>query len=257
MRIDLNADLGESYGPWVMGQDADMFRLVTSANVACGGHAGDPDVMFDTLRAAAEHGVSIGAHPGYPDREGFGRRVIPMSADAITRMVAAQIGSLMGVAALAGADVGYVKPHGALSNLSCEEPEIAAAVVRAIKGMEADLGVLAISGTALEDAAREAGLEVFSEVFADRAYRADGRLVPRSEEGAVIHDAREATRRLVDFLKTGKMPVKDGGDISLNVDSICVHGDNPSAVETARTIRAALATEGFTIAPFIARDQQS
>jgi UPF0271 protein len=257
MRIDLNADLGESYGPWVMGQDADMLRLVTSANVACGGHAGDPDVMFETLREAADHGVSVGAHPGFADREGFGRRVIPMSTDAITRMVAAQIGSLMGVAALAGAEVGYVKPHGALSNLSCDEPEVAAAVVRSVKAMEADLGVLAISGTALEAAARDAGLDVYSEVFADRAYREDGRLVPRSEAGAVIHDAREATSRLVEFLKTGKMPVKDGGEVALEVHSICVHGDNPSAVETARTIRAALATEGFTIAPFIPRNGES
>jgi 5-oxoprolinase (ATP-hydrolysing) subunit A len=180
MRIDLNADLGEGFGPWTMGNDAAMLDLVTSANIACGGHASDPETMFLTLSQAAARGVVVGAHPGYADREGFGRRVIPMSAAAIGRMVAAQVGALAGVAALAGTEVRYVKPHGALGNLAADDRGVAEAIVAAVAALPGHLAVLAISGTELELAARAAGMEVFSEVFADRAYLPNGRLVPRS-----------------------------------------------------------------------------
>jgi UPF0271 protein len=251
MRIDLNSDLGEGYGPWAMGDDAAMLGLVSSANIACGGHASDPETMFQTLRLAAQNGVSIGAHPGYNDPLGFGRRVIPMAPAEVGRMVAAQIGSLQGVAALAGARVAYVKPHGALANLAADDRAVADAIALAVKAISPDLALLAISGTALEDAARAAGIAVFSEIFADRGYTPAGRLVPRSQPGAMIHDAQAAVARLLAFLETGLMPVVGGDPIPLAAQSICVHGDSPGAVAMAREIRSRLTAAGVTIAAFL------
>lgn len=247
MKLDLNSDLGESYGPWTMGNDAAMLGIVSSANVACGGHASDPETMFQTLRLAVERGVVVGAHPGYADREGFGRRVIPMAPAAIGRMVAAQAGALQGVAALAGAEVRYVKPHGALGNLAADDVAVAEAIVAAVAALPGDLAVMAISGTALEQAARAAGREVWSEIFADRAYLSSGRLVPRSHPQAMLHDAEEAAERLVGFVKTGLMPVIDGPPIRLQAHSICVHGDSPGAVDVARAVRSRLEAAGVTI----------
>ncbi len=248
MRIDLNSDLGEGFGPWEMGDDAAMLDVVTSANIACGGHAGDPETMFATLRMAAERGVVIGAHPGYADPIGFGRRVIPMSPPEIARMVAAQIGALAGVAGLAGARVRYVKPHGALGNLAADDRAVAEAILTAVpKGM----AVLAISGTELERAARAAGIEVCSEIFADRAYLPNGRLAPRACPGAVLHDADEAAERLIGFLETGLMPVIGGEPIPLAAQSICVHGDSPGALHMAQAIRARLQAAGVSLAPFL------
>ena len=249
MRIDLNADLGEAYGPWAMGDDAAMLGLVTSANIACGGHAGDPETMFRTLTLARERGVTVGAHPGYADPQGFGRRVIPMAPEEIGRMVAAQVGALQGVAALAGVPVRYVKPHGALANLAADDRAVAGAIVAAVAA--SGLAVLAISGTELETVAREAGVTVFSEVFADRAYLPNGRLVPRSQPGAVLHEARAAADRLIGFLETGLMPVMGGDPLRLAVQSVCVHGDTPGAVAMARDLRARLAAAGVTVAPFL------
>ena len=249
--IDLNSDLGEGFGPWSMGDDAAMLDLVNSANIACGGHASDPETMFATLRLAAERGVIVGAHPGYNDREGFGRRVIPMAPDEIGRMVAAQVGALMGVAALAGTRVAYVKPHGALGNLAADRRDVADAIVAAVRAISPDLAILAISGTELEQAARAGGSTVFSEIFADRAYLATGRLVPRSRPGAVIHDSAAAVDRLLGFLDSGLMPVVDGDPIPLAAQSICVHGDSPGAVEMARAIQQLLTAAGVTLAPFL------
>ncbi|PWE29172.1 LamB/YcsF family protein [Pararhodobacter marinus] len=251
MRIDLNSDLGESYGPWSMGDDRAMLDIVTSANIACGGHASDPETMFTTLRLAAERGVVIGAHPGYADREGFGRRVIPMSPAEAGRMVAAQIGALAGVAAVAGAVIRYVKPHGALSNVSMDDRAMADAIVAAVKAQPGDLALLAISGTELEEAGRAAGLTVFSEIFADRGYLPNGRLVPRSQPGAMIHDAGAAAERLLRFLETGKMPVLGGDPIPLRAQSVCVHGDSRGAVAMAREIRSALTARNVEIASFL------
>ncbi|MFT4150275.1 MAG: 5-oxoprolinase subunit PxpA [Paracoccaceae bacterium] len=252
MKIDLNADLGESFGPWTMGDDAAMLAVVTSANVACGGHASDPETMFATLRQAAARGVAVGAHPGYADREGFGRRIIPMTPAEVGRMVAAQVGALLGVAALAGAEVRYVKPHGALGNLAADDRAVADAVVACVKALPGRLAILAISGTELELAARAADVPVFSEIFADRAYLPNGRLVPRSREGAVLHDAGQAADRLIRFLETGRMPVIGGEPIPLAAQSICVHGDSPGAVEMARLVRARLERAGMALAPFLA-----
>lgn len=248
--IDLNADLGEGFGPWTMGEDAALLEIVSTANIACGGHAGDPDTMFSTLAAARRSGVAVGAHPGYADLAGFGRRVIPMGTDGIERMVAAQVGALMGVAALSGVQPGHVKPHGALANLAADDAGVAAAIARAVRAVSRDLAVLAMSGTALEPAARDAGLQVFSEVFADRAYRPDGRLVPRTGAGAVIHDPQVVTARMLEFLASGRMPVEGGGTVALAAQSICLHGDTPGAVHLARSLRTALIAAGMTVAPF-------
>jgi 5-oxoprolinase (ATP-hydrolysing) subunit A len=251
MRIDLNSDLGEGYGPWIMGHDAEILDCVTSANIACGGHASDPETMFKTLRLAADREVIVGAHPGYADREGFGRRVIPMQPAEIGRMVVAQTGALVAIARLAGTQVRYVKPHGALGNLAAADATVATAIVSAVQAMDPTLAILAISGTALEDAARAGGVTVFSEIFADRAYLPNGQLVPRSVAGAVLHDANEATERLIGYLKSGRMPVMGADPIALRADSICVHGDSPDATEMARQIRARLEAEGVTVSAFL------
>lgn len=251
MRIDLNADLGEGYGPWVMGEDALMLDFVTSANIACGGHAGDPETMFRTLRLAAERGVRVGAHPGFADREGFGRRVIPMLVGEVARMVAAQVGALMALARLAGTEVRYVKPHGALGNLAAADGAVANAIVEAVQAIDSTLAVLAISGTRLEQAARAQGLTVRSEIFADRAYLPNGQLVPRGQPGAVLHDATEAADRLIGYLKSGRMPVVGAEPIALRADSICVHGDNAESVAMVREVRARLEAEGVVFAPFV------
>ena len=248
--IDLNADLGESFGPWVMGDDAAMLGLVSSANIACGGHAGDPEVMFQTVTLAKAGAVRVGAHPGYADLAGFGRRVIPMPPEAVGRMVAAQVGALVGVAMLAGARVDYVKPHGALANLAADDRAVAEAIAAAVAAL--GLPLLAISGTMLEQVARARGMQVFSEVFADRGYLASGRLVPRGQTGAMLTDPAEAAARLVAYLQSGLMPVVDGEPIPLTAHSVCVHGDSPGAVAMAREVRERLTAAGVIIAPFLA-----
>lgn len=253
MQIDLNADLGEGFGPWTMGDDAAMLDIVTSANVACGGHASDPDTMWRTLQAARDAGVTVGAHPGFADREGFGRRLIPMTTAEIAALVAAQIGALQGIAAQVGVSVAYVKPHGALGNLAARDRAVADVITRTVKAIDPDMAILAISGTQSERAARDAGQPVYSEVFADRGYLQSGQLVPRDQPGAMIHDASEASARLLSFLDTGLMPTTDGDPIPLAAASICVHGDGPTAVTMARDIRARLTANGVSIRAFAGR----
>jgi len=248
--IDLNSDLGEGFGPWGMGDDAAMLSIVTSANIACGGHASDPETMFRTLELARDNGVNVGAHPGYNDREGFGRRVIPMTPDQIGSMCAAQIGALQGIAAQVGTTVNYVKPHGALGNLAASDRSVADAIIKAVQNIDPNLAILAISGTQTEQAARAQNAPVYSEIFADRGYLSNGQLVPRSQDGAMIHDAAEAADRLICFLKDGLMPVIDGEPIKLAADSICVHGDSPGAVAMAREIHERLTAHGIQIASF-------
>jgi len=247
MQIDLNADLGEG-----VGNDAAMMQIVTSANVACGGHAGDRETMRRTLELARDAGVSVGAHPGYVDQEGFGRRIIPMSHDDIGRMCADQIETLQDIAAQVGVQLAYVKPHGALGNLAATDRAVADAIVTATRALDPRLAMLAISGTKAEDAARAAGSSVYSEIFADRGYLSTGQLVPRGQDGAMIHDASVATDRLLQFLDTGQMPVIDGDPIPLNAQSICVHGDGPQAVAMATEIRARLQAEGVAVQSFLA-----
>lgn len=250
--IDLNSDLGESFGPWTMGDDASMLAIVTSANIACGGHASDPETMFETLQLAAKNNVVVGAHPGFNDREGFGRRVIPMTPAEIARMCVAQIGALTAMAKLAGTKVRYVKPHGALGNLSARDRDVADAIAAVVHDLDPELAILAISGTQTEQAARTASVPVYSEIFADRGYLSSGQLVPRGLDGAMIHDAGEAAERLLAFMETGLMPVIDGDPIKLNAQSICVHGDSDTAVGMAREIHGRLSAAGIRISPFIA-----
>jgi UPF0271 protein len=228
MRIDLNSDLGEGFGPWNMGNDAQMLSIVTSANIACGGHASDPETMFRTLELARDNGANVGAHPGYNDLIGFGRRVIPMSPAEVARLCAAQIGALIGIAAQVGVPVTYVKPHGALGNLAARDRDVADAIVSAVQKIDPKLAILAISGTQSEHAARAANVPVFSEIFADRGYLSSGQLVPRDQDGAMIHDAAEAADRLLAFLESG-------------------------TVEMAREIRTRLSAEGIQIASFESR----
>ena len=249
--IDINSDLGEGFGPWTMGADAQILSIVTSANVACGGHASDPETMFKTLELARDKGVKVGAHPGFNDLIGFGRRVIPMSPAEIGRMCAAQIGALIGIAAQVGISVSYVKPHGALGNLAARDREVAEAIVNAVQKIDPKLAVLAISGTQSEQAARAAGAPVFSEIFADRGYLSSGQLVPRDQDGAMVHDAAEAAQRLITFLDTGRMPVIDGDPIKLAAQSICVHGDSPGAVDMAHEVRERLTSHGIQISSFL------
>lgn len=249
--IDLNADLGESFGPWSMGEDATMLTIVTSANIACGGHAGDAMTMAETTRMARENGVKIGAHPGYADREGFGRRIIPMTPAEISNMVATQIGALRGAAAMSGAQVVYVKPHGMLNNFACVDHETASAIVHGVKAAHPDLAMLAISGTVLETLSKEAGLTTYSEIFADRGYTDEGTLVPRGQPGAMITDPDAAASRLTGFAKTGLMPTVTGKEIPLQAHSICVHGDSPHAVAMAGSVRAALSADGVSVSAFL------
>lgn len=252
-RIDLNADLGESFGPWVMGADADMLDIVTSANVACGGHAGDSKTMFEVLTMAAEKGVSVGAHPGFEDKEGFGRRRLPLTRLEIKRLIAAQVGALKGVAGLTGAQVRYVKPHGALGNWAAEDSGVAEAIAMAVKHSAPDCAILAISGTELEKASKHLKIETFSEIFADRGYADNGNLVPRSEAGAIISDPEAASERLIRFFETGDMPTVSGGSVRLDAHSICIHGDSPHAVAMGVSIRERLVQQGFVLKPFIDR----
>lgn len=247
--IDLNSDLGESFGPWQMGDDTSMLSIVTSANVACGGHASDPETMFETLKLAKENNVIVGAHPGYNDREGFGRRVIPTKPGEIGRMVVAQIGALQAMAKLAGSKVSYVKAHGALANYAAANADVAAELVEAIDAL-GDLTLLAISGTEVEKAAKAKGVPVYSEIFADRGYLSSGQLVPRGQDGAMIHDPNAAADRLLHMLETGLMPVIDGPPIKLDAHSICVHGDGKSAVAMAQEIHQKLTDAGITIRSF-------
>lgn len=243
--IDLNADLGED-----IGDDAALLALVSSANIACGGHAGGPDSMFAALTEAKAQGVVVGAHPGYVDRANFGRIEVPMTPTEIEAMVAAQIGALCGVAARVGTAVVYVKPHGALYNLAARDAGVSGAICRAVRAVEPGLALLCLSGSIMEKVARSAGFRVAAEVFADRAYRADGSLMPRSEPGAVIHDADAVIARVSAMLASGAMMAADGTPLPLAMDSLCLHGDTPGAVTLARHLRRAIETAGWRIGPF-------
>lgn len=249
MRIDLNADLGESYGVFTIGQDEALLQVVTSANVACGFHGGDPSTMRRTVRLAREAGVSIGAHPSFPDLVGFGRREMTCAPREVEDMVAYQIGALGGIAAAEGVRVRHVKPHGALYNMAGRDRALANAIVRAVAAVDRALVLYALAGSALVDAGRAAGLTVASEGFADRAYQADGALVPRSRPGAVIHDEGEVVRRTIALVREGIVTAIDGSRVPLRVDTICTHGDTPGAAALVARLREALGAAGVTVAP--------
>ena len=254
MTIDLNCDMGEGFGPWPMGDDDAMLDIVTSANVACGFHAGDPEIMFRTAEAARRKGVALGAHPGFQDLAGFGRRPIRgLSTGEVERMVAYQIGALQAVAALAGHRVTYVKVHGALNNMANVEEDLALAIARAMRGVDRDLVNLCMPGLAMERASERLGVPVAREFFADRTYEDDGQLTSRAKPGAVLHDPDAAAARVLQTLAEGAVTATSGRRIPIALDSICVHGDEPTAVEMARRVRAALEANGVELAPFTAR----
>jgi UPF0271 protein len=248
--LDLNADLGESFGSWNMGDDAGMFPLVTSANVACGFHAGDPVTMLDSCRAAFELDVTVGAHVGYRDLAGFGRRSMDMSFDELFGDVLYQLGALDGVAHAVGASVDYVKPHGALYNRLVHDAEQASAMVAAIQAYDPGLPILGLPGSELLVQAKEAGHPVFIEAFVDRAYRPDGTLVPRSQEGAVLHDVDAIVERAVRLAAKGEVVAVDGTLVHVSPDSLCIHGDTPGAVAMAAAVRAGLEAAGVQLESF-------
>lgn len=249
MRIDLNSDVGESFGPWTMGADADVMRSISSANVACGFHAGDPGVMRATVRLAREKGVAVGAHPGFPDLQGFGRRDLRMSAKGVEDMVLYQIGALAAIAASEGVRLAHVKAHGALYNLAARDRGLADAIARAVRAFDASLVLFGLPASELLQAGERAGLGVASEGFADRAYEPDGSLTPRHEPGAVIHDADEVVRRSLRMVREGRVLARDGSEIAFRVDTLCTHGDTPGAGELTRLLREGLQREGVEIAP--------
>jgi 5-oxoprolinase (ATP-hydrolysing) subunit A len=249
-RIDLNSDLGESLGSWELGNDAAMLDIVTSANVACGFHAGDSLTIQRTCAQAAQRGVVVGAQVGYRDLAGFGRRFIDMDADELTADVIYQIGALEAMCKVAGTRVEYVKPHGALYNAIVEHETQAAAVVAAVVAVDPSLPVMGLPGSVFLRIAAEAGLRTVSEAFADRAYTPEGHLLSRREPGSVLHDPGEVAARMVRLALEGRITAIDGTDLEVRADSICTHGDSPGAVDIARTLRAALTGAGVEIAPF-------
>ena len=251
MTIDLNSDMGEGFGPWTMGDDATMLDIVTSANVACGWHAGDPDIMVRTAALAKEKSVAIGAHPGFGDLWGFGRRTIRgHSMTELERMVAYQIGALQACAALAGHRVTYVKAHGALANMANDEDDIALAIGRAVKGVDRSLVYMVMPGLATERAAETFGLGKVCEVYADRTYDDSGNLTSRKTPGAVLHDADQAAERVLRMVQDQAITTVTGKRIPAQIETVCVHGDTPSAVAMARTVRQALEANGVAVAPF-------
>jgi len=248
--IDLNADLGESYGAWTLGDDRSMLGLVTSANVACGFHAGDPAHLLETLRLAAAHRVDVGAQVSYPDLRGFGRRDLDLPAADLTADIIYQIGALQALATVAGTRVRYVKPHGALYNRIVHDERQATAVVEAVVALNPALALVGLPDSEVGRLAEAEGLRFVPEAFADRAYRADGTLVSRTEAGAVLHDRDEIAERMLRLAAEGVITSIDGTDIALSAETICVHGDTPDAVGIARAVREALAASGLTITSF-------
>jgi UPF0271 protein len=245
--VDLNADVGESFGAWQLGDDAALLQVVTSANVACGFHAGDPRTMRVTCALAVEHGVRIGAQVGYRDLAGFGRRFLDVSRDELVDDVLAQLGALEAFARVAGSHVAYVKPHGALYNAIVTHEEQAAAVVEAITLHDATLPLVGLPGSRSLELAAAAGLSTVREAFADRGYASTGTLVPRREPGAVLHDADVIATRTVRMVTEQRVSAVDGTDVPVRADSICVHGDTPGAVTIARSVRAALEAAGISV----------
>ncbi|NHE64434.1 LamB/YcsF family protein [Rhodococcus sp. D-46] len=248
--VDLNSDLGEGFGAWTLGDDDAMLELVTSANIACGFHAGDPTTLLATCESAAARGVRIGAQVGYRDLAGFGRRFIDVSPKDLTADVIYQIGALDGLARVAGSRVTYVKPHGALYNAIVHHRRQARAVVAAVVAYDSSLPVLGLPGSVFLEEAREAGLDVVAEAFADRAYTAEGTLVPRTESGAVLHDPTLVAERVRRMVVDGELDAVDGSTLKVAAASVCVHGDSPAAVDMAVAIRTLLESSDVEITPF-------
>lgn len=251
--VDLNCDMGEAFGPWPMGNDRELMPLISSTNIACGFHAGDPTTMRNTVDLALEHKVSIGAHPGYPDLQGFGRRNMAMKAEEVFDLIQYQVSALKGICESRGGKLHHVKPHGALYNQAAKDRGLAAAIAAAAKAIDPRLILYGLSGSCLLSEGEEIGLRTASEAFADRTYQNDGSLTPRSQPDALITEAVEAAQQAVAMVRDRAISASDGTKVMIQADTICIHGDSVNAVEFARAINAALAAQGIRIsAPFTA-----
>jgi len=250
MKVDLNSDMGEGFGPWRMGDDAALLDVITSANIACGFHAGDPDVMAETMRLAAKNGVGIGAHPGFADLKGFGRRRLNIGADELGNMIAYQLGAAEGVARSVGANIRHFKLHGALANMCAEDATLAKTCYSAALRVNPEIILMVLAETAQQAVVQELGANWAGEIFADRAYEDDATLVDRSKAGAVLHDADMAAERILNMLREDAIIAESGKRIPAKIDTICLHGDTPEAVEMARALRTKLSAAGVTLTQF-------
>ena len=249
MKIDINCDMGESFGSYIIGEDEKIIEYITSANIACGFHAGDPMIMDKTVRLAKEHGVAVGAHPGYPDLQGYGRRNLETFPGEIRNYLLYQIGALEAFVKASGLILQHVKPHGALYNLAARDEKTAREVIEAVRIYNPELILVMLSGSPGAQMAAASGLRIAQEAFPDRAYLNDGRLAPRSMAGAVIHDVEQVKERVIRILKTGRLITIEGREISLKADTFCIHGDTPGAWKLAKSIREALKESGLEAAP--------
>ena len=247
MQIDINCDMGESFGAYEIGADDDVMPHITSANIACGFHAGDPRVMRTTVGNALAHGVAIGAHPGLPDLVGFGRRAMQVSPQEVYDLVIYQVGALSGFVRAAGAALRHVKPHGALYNMAVAQPALADAIARAVHDVDSDLVLFGLAGSGMLKAAERAGIAAASEAFADRNYLHDGALVPRSRPDALVTDPEEGVRRVLRMVREGVVADVDGEDIPIRPDTVCIHGDGPNAAPLARALREGLTAAGVKV----------
>jgi UPF0271 protein len=247
--VDLNSDIGESFGDYKLGMDQEVLQYVTSANIACGFHAGDPLIMEKTVALAASKKVSIGAHPGYPDLMGFGRRDLKATPAEVNAYVTYQLGALMAFAAAHGTRLAHLKAHGAMYNMAAVDYNLARAIAEAVHAVDPHIILLALAGSQMVKAAHDVGLTVAEEVFADRAYNEDGTLVARSKQGSMIEDEHVAITRVVRMVREGKVQAITGNDIAIRADSVCVHGDNPQAVAFVRQIRDELQRQGIDVVP--------
>lgn len=253
MRVDINCDMGESFGAYHIGADSEVMPHITSANIACGFHGGDPAVMRATVAAALTAGVAIGAHPGFSDLVGFGRRAIQVTPQEAYDLVVYQVGALLGFVRAANAELRHVKPHGALYNMAVAQPALASAIARAVRDVDARLLLFGLAGSHMLTAAEAVGLAAASEVFADRNYLPDGALVPRQRPDAMVHDVDEAVRRAVRMVREGRVTDVEGNDIAIRADTICIHGDGPNAAAMARALREGLEGAGVRAQSFSSR----
>lgn len=250
MQIDLNSDLGEGFGPWTMGDDIGMLDVVTTANIACGFHAGDPETMRHTINLARDRGVAVGAHPGYRDLIGFGRRPqTGVTASEIENLIAYQVGAFQAMASLVGHPGTHVKTHGALGNSCADDDTLADAVARGIQAADPELAFMVMPGTATERAADRLGLRAIREIYADRTYDDSFNLTNRKVEGAVIHDVKTALARVIEMVAEGWLESVTGKRLPVRIDTVCVHGDNPAAVAMAKALRSGLEEAGWTVSP--------
>lgn len=248
--IDLNSDLGESFGAYTMGMDEEVLQYVTSANIACGWHAGDPMVMKRTVELCRQKGVAIGAHPGYPDLMGFGRRNMTVQPEEAKAYMIYQVGALQAFCDVHGLSLQHMKLHGAFYNTACATPALADAILDGLEAVNPSLAAMVLSGSYIAKEAQKRGIPVIQEVFADRGYTDEGKLVPRTEQGAFIHDSKEAVERVLMMIKEGRVLSNTGKSISIQADSVCVHGDNPQAIEFVKALREGLLQEGVILRNF-------